>query len=567
MEFYGYPDCAVFDEVVSGVGLAGPAPVVESFDPCFKPAKMTVAELSAQAHQSRQVMLASVRSSGDAEIDRTVFDKTQEELDCGWLSGPYNLADLPLDAVVSRRFGIRQSSGDTAKIRLIDDFSASMVNDTVQVESAPKLHTLDVVAGLCAILLRSAGEDEWLGKTIDLSAAYRQLAISPDFFSVSFIAVFDPSTGKPRIYSMRALPFGASRSVYGFLRVAHSLWWLGCRALKFAWSNFFDDFVTFARAAEASSVTIASLQFFKLLGWAVATGEKDLPFCSSFKALGVELDLSSWTSGKVFFANTEKRTQELLSSTGEVLDTGKLGLQKALVLRGRMQFAKAQLWGRAARLCLNAVTNHAYQSDGDVLSEYTLACLKAFVSYLNTAKPREISCSWSSPYFLFTDACFAPDDLDWPCGLGGVLVNPAGRYASAFSFCLSVSDLSKLGYPDKKTIIFEAELLAVIVSFFLWQRILKGRPCVVYVDNNGTRDVCISGSARTSPGKELVAKLLMVEDSVGVVSWFARVSSSSNVADGPSRGSCDGVEAKFLSPLLVGLAVSKCLEHLVQTNG
>ena len=82
MEFYGHPDCAVFDEVVSGVGLAGPAPVMESFDPCFKPAKMTVAELAAQALQSRQVMWAS---SGDAEIDRTVFDKTQEELDCGWL--------------------------------------------------------------------------------------------------------------------------------------------------------------------------------------------------------------------------------------------------------------------------------------------------------------------------------------------------------------------------------------------------------------------------------------------------------------------------------------------------
>ena len=152
-------------------------------------------------------------------------------------------------------------------------------------------------------------------------------------------------------------------------------------------------------------------------------------------------------------------------------------------------------------------------------------------------------------------------------GLGGVLVSPAGHFASAFSFCLSASDLSKLGYPSKKTIIFEADLLAVIVSFVLWQRVLKGRPCVAYVDNNGTRDVCISGSARTSPGKELVEKLLAVEDSAGVVSWFARVPSSSNVADGPSRGSCDDVDAKFLSPLLVGIAVSKCLEYVERTNG
>ena len=38
---YGYPDVAVFDEVVAGIHLAGAAPSVPSFDPCFKPAKVS----------------------------------------------------------------------------------------------------------------------------------------------------------------------------------------------------------------------------------------------------------------------------------------------------------------------------------------------------------------------------------------------------------------------------------------------------------------------------------------------------------------------------------------------
>ena len=112
---------------------------------------------------------------------------------------------------------------------------------------------------------------------MDLSAAYRQLAVSPHSRWVSYIAVFDPGSRTAKIYSMRALPFGASRSVYGFLRVAHSLWWLGCRMLKLAWSNFFDDFVTRARAGESESVAIVVDQFFKLLGWMVSSGEP--PFC------------------------------------------------------------------------------------------------------------------------------------------------------------------------------------------------------------------------------------------------------------------------------------------------
>ena len=58
----------------------------------------------------------------DSETDAAVFDKTIEELNCGWLAGPFDLENLPDNAVISRRFGIRQSSGEGSKIRLIDDF-------------------------------------------------------------------------------------------------------------------------------------------------------------------------------------------------------------------------------------------------------------------------------------------------------------------------------------------------------------------------------------------------------------------------------------------------------------
>ena len=153
MEFYEYPDCKVFDEVVSGIGLAGAVPNVPSFEPCFKTSKTTVADLARSAPASRSAMLQSIRSSGDDEIYRT-------------------------DAVISRRFGIRQSSGESTKIRLVDDFHASGVNDTVQVETAPKLHMLDVAAALCSELLGIPGSHVWLGKTIDSSSAYRQLGVA-----------------------------------------------------------------------------------------------------------------------------------------------------------------------------------------------------------------------------------------------------------------------------------------------------------------------------------------------------------------------------------------------------
>eukprot|EP00435_Cladocopium_sp_Y103_P032674 s1002_g8.t1 len=280
MIHYGYPDVEVFDEVVSGVELFGTAPFVPSFDPSFKPAQITASELERNAPASRAALFASIRSTGDAHLDEEVFSKTLAELECGWLEGPLDPSELPDNAVVSRRFGIKQTSGDVVKVRLIDDFSASGVNATVQVESACKLHTLDVAAAMCFELLQLAGKHPWVGKTLDLSAAYRQLGVSPGSRWVSYIAVSDPATRKPKVFAMKALPFGASRSVYGFLRVAHSLWWLGCVALKLVWGNFFDDFVTLARDLEATAVDIASSQFLRLLGWEIASGDKNLPFAS-----------------------------------------------------------------------------------------------------------------------------------------------------------------------------------------------------------------------------------------------------------------------------------------------
>ena len=72
LAFYHYPDLAVFDEVVSGVCLSGPAPTVPFFEPSFKPAKITEGELASSARASRVALLASVRSSGDPEIDNEV---------------------------------------------------------------------------------------------------------------------------------------------------------------------------------------------------------------------------------------------------------------------------------------------------------------------------------------------------------------------------------------------------------------------------------------------------------------------------------------------------------------
>lgn len=436
---------------------------------------------------------------------------------------------------MSRRFGLLQGSGDGRKVRLIDDFSASLVNQTTQVSTTPKLHTMDVVAAMLLRISEVAPHFQWTGKTVDLSAAYRQLAIHEGSLSHAYIACYNPFSQRAEVYQLLALPFGATASVFSFLRIVHSLWWLGCTALHICWASFFDDFITLGRANEGVVLDGVIKQFFKLLGWEVSGGDKDKPFCTYFKALGVQISFAMWDKQVALLSNTEQRVAELIQTIGDVLSEGRMSKPLAMSLRGRMQFANCQVWGRASKLCLNAVTAHVHNQDSPELTAITRQALRTFAECLQGSRPRQIGSQWNRPWYIFTDASFQPSEPSWPAGLGGLLYNSEGEACSAFSLVLSELHLEQLGYPPKRTVIFECEFLAIILAITLWSSQLSHAPCVIFVDNNAARDVAISGKARSKPADRLVATLLKTEDSISLTPWYARVPSDSNPADSPSR--------------------------------
>ena len=113
-------------------------------------------------------------------------------------------------------------------------------------------------------------------------------------------------------------------------------------------------------------------------------------------------------------------------------------------------------------------------------------------------------------------------------------MDPAGRVVNFFSTCLSEDYMTLLGAKTKKTIIFEAELLALILAFALWKLELVAAPLICFVDNNSARDVAISGSGRNAVARSLIDFLLKLEMAVCASPWYARVPTPSNVADGPS---------------------------------
>lgn len=89
--------------------------------------------------------------------------------------------------------------------------------------------------------------------------------------------MYDPSNGVVKAFRMLALLFGNMKSVHSFLRISHSLWFIGACLCKIPWTNFFDDFVSIADEIEVSSMTESVHYLFRLLGWKFAEGGAFLP--------------------------------------------------------------------------------------------------------------------------------------------------------------------------------------------------------------------------------------------------------------------------------------------------
>ena len=194
LEEYKYPDMAVVSELLEGTKLIGETDTTGLWPAKFVPATVSEIELYDISMRERESICNKVKDT-PSETDLAVWEKTLEEVEKGWLVGPFDPQQVPSHYPLSRRFGVAQGE----KTRCVDDFSRSHVNACVQVTEAPKPHTVDVLASLLMQAMTVCPNAEgWCVRTLDLEDAYRQCAIATSPFAFSHIVVREPATGLPK---------------------------------------------------------------------------------------------------------------------------------------------------------------------------------------------------------------------------------------------------------------------------------------------------------------------------------------------------------------------------------
>ena len=570
-----FPDELIYKDFEQGFNLVGLQPFSGVFDKTVNLPSVSTELLRKTSDVNNVALWKKTQSSGDSEVDRALTNINKEEVERGWLKGPFgNLKDLEseLGSVphISRRFPLAQKAG---KIRCIDDFKESGVNNAYGNHDKLWLMDVDSISAVVNTLEKlltkktdevilesgdiikivihsgwkvgSKEQPPWMGKTYDLKQAYKQLCVKPCDRWAACIVCFDAETQSPQAFLQTTLPFGARASVLSFNRVARLLWCIGASGLGIIWSNFFDDFPALCPGLVAASTRMSTEALLRLLGWQFAEGDdKNKPYQQIFDALGVTFDLTELAWGRSVVYNKPGRVKATCQEIEATLARGSMTKLQMASLRGKLQFMDAQIFSRASKSVMFELEVPA--TANVELTESVEVALKWLAMWIRDAKPRLISPDRDATRaILFSDGACEPSITS----CGALLVDLSDN--SYHVFGIKINDDLLLEWTDrgrKKQLVTEAELLPLLIARRVWGERIRRSVLMNYVDSEPAKFSLIKGNSEVEPCNNIVRAIQMEELDLQTWSWFSRIPSPSNPADGPSRldflWTCDILGAK-----------------------
>jgi len=567
LEQNGYDDMDVTKFMKSGVPLVG----AHDHPPCYplkpKLASLTEAELRSSAISCR-VALENRRPQTDAQGFAEHLESTAlEEVGMKFLDGPY-YADTEVTDIfghpnwrIMRRFVIEQG----AKLRPIDDGLEAQLNSAYTSTIRLDLQDADYVTAL-ALELGKTPELNWMGKTLDLSKAYKQLPIAPHHRDLA-VVFFRDKNGDPRYYIPNALMFGSTAAVYAFNRVSRSLWFLINKFLKVPSAVYFDDYPMFSPEGAAAETDALVSDFLDLLGWRHdRTGPKGKPFQPTFDVLGMSLQLAGLPESRtITLGNKEGRIEKISLKVQKVQEAGQMTLADAQEIHGLLNFATGYFAGRALRYACFKI--FSLVDKGDSKSPRLKKWCEEVLVLLESVQPRTI------PVGINTNTVLIFTDGSWEAGvagIGAVLLDESSGARIVVQDRVQ-SDLLAL-WKDLvgDHLICQIELLAMVLVRWQWRQELHNRRVLLFVDNNSARGGVVKGRSNSPSMDDLLKAFFSVEVHLPSFWWIERVPSKSNPADEPSRfeGRAAAVRwsAKFISEFSCQSLVANWLVKAAQSR-
>ena len=532
-----FGDSSLVSDIMQGFRITG-----WLSDTNLRPTKVVIPTLTAEnlwsaRAENNQRMWRLCKSSGNLDLDKALWLQTLKECKAGWATLHVGLCSPPSNAVLSRRFAQQQD-----KVRPIDDFSVSQVNNTlgsvekivVMPSSSTVSLSLALQRGLTAQRRQATSQVELSGKTFDLQSAYKQLPIHKDDLRFAQATVWNAEAQRPSVLSLKALPFGATGSVQGFCRCSLALWCIVLHFIVVPSTVFFDDYTSIVCQQDTASAEAAFVILMRILGWKVSV-DKAQPFCSLFHSLGVAFLLPRSPTDPVQVTNTEQRRKEVAATCLELLRAGKVSPHQCSVFAGRLRWLEGQTFGRLGRRFFRILLQ-AGEPPSDFrkrgMTGPARQALEWALHNVPKAPPKCFHQPCGRSFQLFTDGSF---EGGRGC-MAGVLCRADGTPWQWWSLQVPAGLVARWSHEGVEHPIMQCELLAAAVSLAAWGPTVASSFITLWVDNDAARHALIAAHAFPDSNRLIVESCLRCETDYSLKLWIARVPSISNPADAPSRG-------------------------------
>ncbi|CAE7835829.1 unnamed protein product [Symbiodinium sp. CCMP2592] len=237
-------------------------------------------------------------------------------------------------------------------------------------------------------------------------------------------------------------------------------------------------------------------------------------------------------SVNVIVAGILRRKRELVSTIESIVHQGGVHAKELECLRGRLQFAESQVFGRGAAQRMRAISKAMKLSGFVVLDDSLTEALLFLKDRVLHGEARMIRACDRSTYHLFTDASY---EADAPAGLGGILYSDRGLLLRWYSESADPDVLEAINKEGKQGLIYELEACAAVQGVVQLCNSLSDCNLICYCDNEAALAALIKCASDSPVVASQLNKLSMLEDEKGISIWFERVESSANPADDPSR--------------------------------
>ena len=452
----------------------------------------------------------------------------------------------PDKSIISARFPALEGWRDCGsgflvpKIRLIDDFSASLVNSATSLGERMPVDTLDTLVQVARALAGdSPGECELLFRKEDFRGAFKSLPLRADHLPFA-VVTWQSAAAQGKGLQLICCPFGSCASVYSWHRLGSFFQALLARELLVSYPRFVDDLFSADRVrpgrdahAEAENAAKSAQELIQLTGWELEPAKR-VRCATEATMLGVEV--FSCPGELVFEIGATKR-EKWLETIRAALRSDSLRPSEAKRLAGRLNWAGSAVFGRGSRAYLAALHWQANRRVAS-LTARVRAALCWWERFLQEIPQRRVPLAPQT-----TQRCIVYTDAAGDGAMAFAVVHPKFRLWSA---AWVPQEAWAWAHPRRTQIVLWELVAAVCAVRILIERGLENCEVVLFVDCNPALHALVRGASRQSDLNAVITEFWFLVAKSGVALHAFRVPSKLNVADGPTRwDTWDATVAEF----------------------